>query len=313
MHMRSFATIAKWKTNQYSSFCRIHEAFRIYQKRLNAPFATNASDDGSSDVDASTLLSLPRQYLRAAASSNYDVATHQRKDVSFDRNGKCITNHSKHTNRDKRNKELIVDRCWIEGDSYHIAWSDGLLSQYSRDWVRKQTRRWKGCTSSIAEIDDDNDGRIFWTGITEDSLRSSSRLSMDFDDALTESGQSRAVRTLYQYGILLVQNTPVSDNGAGIAALASAIGGGSIKNETCLLTNYLAGGSEIMLPRGTDGPLRTLYGTVWSTSSSGQVDGASVADSAYGKTALPLHTDSKFEKKHKNCKQNDKILKSPFF
>ena len=46
-----------------------------------------------------------------------------------------------------------------------------------------------------------------------------------------------------------------------------------------------------MLPRGTDGPQRTLYGTVWSTTSSGQEDGASVADSAYGHGSLPLHTD----------------------
>lgn len=46
-----------------------------------------------------------------------------------------------------------------------------------------------------------------------------------------------------------------------------------------------------MLPHGTDGPLRTLYGTVWSTTSSGQAEGTSVADSAYESTELPLHTD----------------------
>ena len=35
----------------------------------------------------------------------------------------------------------------------------------------------------------------------------------------------------------------------------------------------------------------SLYGTVWSTTSTGQADGSSVADSAYGSDGLPLHTD----------------------
>jgi alpha-ketoglutarate-dependent taurine dioxygenase len=58
-----------------------------------------------------------------------------------------------------------------------------------------------------------------------------------------------------------------------------------------MLHHYLSGAADVILPRGTDGPMRTLYGTVWSTISSGQEQGSSVADSAYGQEALPLHTD----------------------
>lgn len=60
---------------------------------------------------------------------------------------------------------------------------------------------------------------------------------------------------------------------------------------TSLVANYREGGSETVLEHGTDGPLRTLYGSVWSTSSSSQEDGTSKADSAYGSDGLPLHTD----------------------
>jgi alpha-ketoglutarate-dependent taurine dioxygenase len=100
---------------------------------------------------------------------------------------------------------------------------------------------------------------------------------------------------------LLVTNTPILDGGAGVAALASALGGGSIKNSTSLLTHYHDRSerrrhNEILLPRGTDGPLRTLYGTVWSTTSAGQVPGTSIADSAYGHEALPLHTDMTYHR-----------------
>eukprot|EP00977_Amphora_coffeiformis_P002102 scaffold403_cov157-Amphora_coffeaeformis.AAC.3 len=53
---------------------------------------------------------------------------------------------------------------------------------------------------------------------------------------------------------------------------------------------------DLVLPHGTDGPLRTLYGTVWATSSASQVEGSSRADSAYGSDGLPLHTDMTYHR-----------------
>eukprot|EP00751_Fragilariopsis_kerguelensis_P050177 CAMPEP_0171045678 /NCGR_PEP_ID=MMETSP0736-20130129/48944_1 /TAXON_ID=186038 /ORGANISM="Fragilariopsis kerguelensis, Strain L26-C5" /LENGTH=228 /DNA_ID=CAMNT_0011496297 /DNA_START=551 /DNA_END=1238 /DNA_ORIENTATION=+ len=104
---------------------------------------------------------------------------------------------------------------------------------------------------------------------------------------------SQALKTLYQYGILLVTKTPIDDKGAGIAAMGSALSGGSVKDKpsSSILKNYQNGGTEHVLPNSTDGPLRTLYGSVWATSSSSQPNGTSIADSAYGSDGLPLHTD----------------------
>jgi Taurine catabolism dioxygenase TauD, TfdA family len=68
-------------------------------------------------------------------------------------------------------------------------------------------------------------------------------------------------------------------------------------DETNVVTQYAQGSDDvIVLPRGTDGPLRTLYGTVWSTSCSGQAAGCSLADSAFGCEALPLHTDMTYSR-----------------
>jgi alpha-ketoglutarate-dependent taurine dioxygenase len=39
-----------------------------------------------------------------------------------------------------------------------------------------------------------------------------------------------------------------------------------------------------------------LYGTVWSTTSGGQPEGTSIADSAYGIEGLPLHTDMTYHR-----------------
>jgi alpha-ketoglutarate-dependent taurine dioxygenase len=102
-----------------------------------------------------------------------------------------------------------------------------------------------------------------------------------------------ALRFIYKYGILLVTETPTQDQGFGVAALASALSGGSIKTiDNSILSNYQDHRPPVLtLPHGTDGPLRTLYGTVWSTTSTNQSAGASVADSAYGHGSLPLHTD----------------------
>jgi len=224
-----------------------------------------------------SILSLPPQYLRAMDTENYDEVTLQRKDVSFDMNdGKPILSEL-----GSQSLEYAIQDCSLHDNTYRITWEDGMISEYSCDWVAKQLVRWRGRESD----------RIRWSGLTEEKVRSSSALRIDFGDVLTNEGMKRGLRTLYQYGILLVTNTPIDDNGAGVAALASSLGGGSIKNDTSLLKNFLSGSSQIMLPRGTDGPLRTLYGTVWSTTSSMQVQGASVADSAYGQDGLPLHTD----------------------
>jgi len=273
---------------------------------------------------------LPARYLRAADASHYDPATLQRRSSSdhgallFDgRTGKPLSAllskrrrrahrregapESKEAADDGAGAPAIIQECSLtDGDSYRVVWTDGLVSQYSVDWVEKELKQWKGGSTA------DGDARTLWSGLTEEQVRcsSSSSLCQTFDQVVrgTQEGMTTALKTLYEYGILLVTHTPIHDRGAGVAALAAALGGGAIKNDTSLWTRYNNNNNQQRQSNGrashgdgdsgngTDGPLRTLYGTVWSTTTAGQAAGASVADSAYGHDALPLHTDMTYHR-----------------
>jgi alpha-ketoglutarate-dependent taurine dioxygenase len=251
------------------------------------------------------IYSLPTEYLRAFDPSNFHPDTFQRNNVATDQNGKPS---SATTNKKVTYSKPRIHHCeWTcpDAKSYRVEWDDGKVAEYSSRWVDEQLQLWghprhgDGTTAATTTTRTTTD-RILWTGLTQDTVRNSSRLAMTFSHVLTHAGMKRAIETLYQYGILLVQDTPILDGGAGVAALASSLGGGSVKNPTSLVHQYQQqqqqGGTslqQLMMSHGgaTDGPLRTLYGTVWSTTSSGQAAGTSVADSAYDSTELPLHTD----------------------
>jgi alpha-ketoglutarate-dependent taurine dioxygenase len=243
-----------------------------------------------------SIMSLPLAYLRAMDRSNFDPATLQRSDVPVDAASgkKALATDGPCPGRN--NSECRVKHITKSSDSYRIFWDDGLESVFSLEWMDRQRFAWKGDAPTLSHSEAGLSTRTLWTELTEATFRDS--VSMDFDRLVTDEGMKQALRYLYEYGILLVANTPVDDNGVAVAAMASALGGGAFKNPTTLLHQFRAskqdGGGVIMLPKGTDGPLRTLYGTVWSTTSTGphgQNDGTSVADSAYGQDGLPLHTD----------------------
>jgi hypothetical protein len=228
---------------------------------------------------------IPPRYLRDADTNNFDETTKQRTDVPFDvENGKPLPSS-------EQDSKYSILSCNLIGDHYEIEWGDGRQSRYSTSWVKDILAKWQ-------VTEDEETPRILWTNLTEADVRNSPSLSLSFPDILEENGMKRALKALYQYGFLLVGETPLDDGGAGIAALASALSGGSAKQSitSSILANYRSGGSAIMLPHGTEGPLRTLYGSVWSTTSAGQADGASVADSAYGRGGLPLHTDMTYHR-----------------
>jgi alpha-ketoglutarate-dependent taurine dioxygenase len=216
---------------------------------------------------------IPWQYLRAMDSSNFDPQTRQRNNVAFNpKDGKPIFVNTKEA-------RIPIASCSRDGSEYHVVWTDGLSSRYSVDWIHSLTRKKKQSSS-----------RILWTGMTEEVVRGSSRTCMSFPDVIHD--EAEALHALYRYGFVLITGTPIDDDGVGVAALASALGGGSMKHKQTLVAQYRKGKRHaLVLPHGTDGPLRTLYGTVWSTSSAGQAVGASTADSSYGSEGLPLHTD----------------------
>lgn len=229
---------------------------------------------------------LPPRFLREADTSNYDAVTLQRNDVPFDAdNGKPLPID------DQQTSKYEIESCTLDGDYYHVQWGDGHNSQYAASWIKETTERWHGTQDATTP-------RIPWSNLTEQKVRADPSLSLTFPDILEKSGMEKALKALYQYGFVLVTDTPIADGGAGVAALASCVSGGSVKENisNSLLASYRSGGTEIMLPQCTEGPLRTLYGFVWSTSSTNQADGASVADSAYGKGSLPLHTDMTYHR-----------------
>ncbi|GAX24400.1 trimethyllysine dioxygenase [Fistulifera solaris] len=228
-----------------------------------------------SSSSAAAIEDLPLQFLRASDPANFDKDTFQRKDVVFDKlNGKPLITSTP--------KTPLMREYTLHGESYKVVWEDGVVSEYQKSWVKKQLDLWG--KSGIQ--------RVMWNNLTEGRVRNSKDLSMGFEEALTSDGQAKALKALYQYGILLVTNTPIDDRCSGsVAALASALGGGAKKDGTSVLNKYLNGQNDDRFEGVVDGPLRTLYGTVWSTSTSDQSAGASTADSAYGNESLPLHTD----------------------
>lgn len=220
---------------------------------------------------------LPLQYLRDSIEGNYDSVTWQRNDVVYDSNNGKL----KIVNENQDRYKLVSSR--VDGTDHVFTWADGVSSKFSSDWIAKTYSNWKQ-----TEI-----GQEPWSGWTQSFVRKSKDLTINFEDAIKDEGMARSIVSLYKYGILLVTNTPTEDKGHGIVALAAALSGAKKKEvpETSLLANYRKGGKDMVLRNGTDGPLRTLYGKVWFTSSSVQEEGISVADSSYSSEALPLHTD----------------------
>lgn len=280
-----------------------------------------STSNSSSDEPRKWVHGLPAQYLRAMDSTNYDPVTLQRTDCSYDgHTGKpLLPKLDAAPSAASKRQEIAVQDCRLIKDKgvYEIKWTDGLISQYSKDWLDEQLFHWIGVdgtniTSYASSKERLPSSYVLWSGLTEDMVRSpSSSLCIPFDETIRdEEGMMFALRALYTHGILLVTDTPLYDQGAGVAALAASLGGGSVKdkNSTSLLASYRrynksdekdrnsSNPPPTVLPRGTDGPLRTLYGTVWSTTTAGQDAGTSVADSAYGHDGLPLHTDMTYHR-----------------
>mmetsp|Transcript_275 Transcript_275/g.386 ORF Transcript_275/g.386 Transcript_275/m.386 type:complete len:512 (-) Transcript_275:326-1861(-) len=254
---------------------------------------------------------LPPRFLRQSSTQNYDQSTHQRLDVHFDiNNGKPPSQPVEKTNT-HNNDYYSIRHCMFDDaeNKWIVTWNDDEISTFSNDWINEQIQKWTGRQPQNNESYDAGVvKRVHWANLTETHVRASnSPLSLSFSGVVSGSGeqQAAALRILYRYGILLVTNTPTDDGGEGVAALAASVSGGSNKKD-CVDTSLLGwyqqqqkqGGKEqtegrpvTVLRDGTDGPLRTMFGNVWSTHSSDMAAGASIADSAYGNGALPLHTD----------------------
>jgi hypothetical protein len=243
-------------------------------------------DQDSIDHIEVSIRRLPIQFLRAADLSLVDVHTLQRNDVQVaEANGKptafpCASSLS------AQRPDLSILRLDRTGEGYEIEWTDGRKSKFALDWIKDQCNLWnqrlrnrQSGGTGLCSPDD----RVPWTGWTEESFRSSPELSMPFRSLIqNEDAMKQALSVLYHYGIILITQTPIHDGGYSIAAMAAALGGGSVKipdnnvyASSSILPRYGTSSAVLQLPNGgsTDGPYRTLYGSVWSTSSGGMAAG----------------------------------------
>ena len=223
----------------------------------------------------------------------------------------------RHVNVTKSSDDGTEEKVAEEEERIEITWADGATTTYPKGWIDEQAKLYADGHGIPSTPDttcrvSSSVQRVLLSNITEDDVRGlDSGMAITFGDLVRDNttsddndgeGMNRAITALYKYGLLLVTDTPLHDGGTGLAALAAAVSGGDIKSSpnASLLARYRQQSSGTrsssadpitVLPDGTDGPLRTLYGSVWSTHSSAMAEGASVADSAYSNDGLPLHTD----------------------
>ena len=172
-----------------------------------------------------------------------------------------------------------------------------------------------------------NAKRILWSNWTEDMIRDpqKSPILFCFDDLIGGKGNAdnsnssndceerRLLQALYQYGLVLIRGTPTYTDSLSVKDMSESskeIRRRVKNNSNSKYGEYTSAESAILHLASIVGyhPLRTLYGGgIWSTSSyssfynkaddgegndeSSSSSVASTADSSYGSSSLPLHTD----------------------
>ena len=266
-------------------------------------------------------------FLKGSTRCRYEIDRCFIQKQNSDQSAEKITELTKNS----CNKSLFGETSQYADSSLIIKWKDGHTSQFKLDWLAKQVKLWQKHQTSVAASSDyfapkaldsdtvigprkwilDSGGRVFWRNVTESDIRSFNSsiifrehkhekdvilppMTLPFYDIVRSDPNPLALEALYRYGFLLVTDTPLHNQAQAVAAFASAVSGGANKScsRTSLVSHYLETEKPAtILADGTDGPLRTMYGNVWTTNSDDMADGQSIADSAYGRGALPLHTD----------------------
>jgi len=129
-----------------------------------------------------------------------------------------------------------------------------------------------------------------WRGDSSDFLHPSETLPFSEVTQMNSSANAKALELLYTFGVVIITGTPKTHS--EIYRLSKSFTGPSAQDDEHLKDH------EYNVFFSTSGPLRTLYGSTWATTtnSSVQSDSASTADSAYSQDSLPLHTDNTYFK-----------------
>mmetsp|Transcript_15972 Transcript_15972/g.26190 ORF Transcript_15972/g.26190 Transcript_15972/m.26190 type:complete len:511 (+) Transcript_15972:88-1620(+) len=252
--------------------------------------------NGSSRKPSTTLL--PKQYLDAYDPKRFDPLTHQRNDVPFNPIDGTPPSADSHPATPKQE------------DTY-----DKSAYKYETSWLGTHLDRWRSDPSDFdlywpistneelqnTQSKTKSTKRVLWSNWNADLVRDrdKSPILFQYDEILHNEDkctEKRLLKALYQYGLVLITGTPTSTDSLPEEVMTEAT-----KNAT----NSQERAEDAILHLASMigyHPLQTLYGSgVWSTSSyssfynsdgsDGDAKVGSTADSAYGSTSLPLHTD----------------------
>ena len=239
---------------------------------------------------------LPKQYLSAYDPDKFDPSTHQRNDVLFnpiDGTPPLSTDSdSANTPEQEGTTKDNNSACNYEDDS----WLSSHLDRWRAD-PSDFDSYWPLSTNELQDTESKTNTttkRILWSNWNADLVRDSdqSPVLFQYDDIAAHNGdktsEKRLLKALYQYGLVLITGTPTATD-----SLPEEVKTEATQNAT----NAQERAEDAILHLASMigyHPMRTLYGSgVWSTSSSYNSDdnAGSIADSAYGSTSLPLHTD----------------------
>jgi len=252
---------------------------------------------------------LPKKYLEAYDDKKFDFSTHQRNDVMFDPfDGKPpLPTSLTSTHSATRESAITKSKDWI----------DTHMSKWRAD-TNNFDISWQHFMSTIHEsTTHDASKRILWSNWTEDIVRdpNTSPILFEYDSLVSDNiskdatnlEHERILKVLYQYGLVLITGTPSYTDSLPVEAMSEATKKAHAANNNSENTNKSAESAILQLAAIIGyHPLQTLYGSgVWSTSSQSSFydnvnedsaagnnsTSASTADSAYGSTSLPLHTD----------------------
>jgi len=276
----------------------------------------SSSSSNSNSDSQQQYHSLPKQYLEAYDDKKFDLSTHQRNDVMFDAvNGKPPPSTPPSTSSSfirSTTRELSAtakSKDWI--DTHMSKWSADI-NDFDTTWQQSIST-----TQDASNQINNSTKRIFWSNWTEDIVRDSntSPILFEYDSLVSDNiskdatnlEHERILKVLYQYGLVLITGTPSNTDSLPVDAMSEATKKAHAANNNSENTNQSAESAILQLAAIIGyHPLQTLYGSgVWSTSSqssfydNGNEDSAagnnstsaSTADSAYGSTSLPLHTD----------------------
>jgi len=257
--------------------------------------------------------SLPKHYLEAYDDKKFDVFTHQRNDVMFDPvDGKPPPPSSPPSTLSPTGESAITkSKDWID---IHMSKWLADTNDFDTSWQQYiSTTHY-----TPKQINNNPTKRILWSNWTEDIVRDpdTSPILFEYNNLVNcntnkdakNLEHERLLQVLYQYGLVLITGTPSYTDSLPVDAMSEATKKAHAANNTSEESTNKNAESAILQLAAIIGyhPLQTLYGSgVWSTSSQSSFydnnanedeaseisSSASTADSAYGSTSLPLHTD----------------------